>query len=412
MNKIFQLQQKRAQTLATATELLDRGLNTAEDKERYRSLLADADTAQSDIDSLQAIERALGGGSVSPAKSTAPAAPAIVTTRTEHSADEKATRRAKLNAAWRHILRNGYDPNDRQYRDLVTTSSTTGAPLVPQEFQSVFTEAEKFIGSLASLVTRHDQETGRPVRFPIVDDTGSSSTMSYLTESSSSTGLEADPTLSSVVTGTDTLVTQIRYSWQELSDAFDLESFLRRIAAVRVARAVNYALSTGTDNGTSTALPNSPTGGLLGSVSAVVNQGALANGITYANLAVLAGSVDHQYYLNGGFMGSPSVFNYLLQQVDTTGKPLYPIVDGVMQVAGKPFYPNAAMPAYNTASSNVVLFGDFSKQYGAVFDGGVSVKITNERYAELLEGAMIVYTRVGATNLLSNAVAAFKTAAS
>ena len=130
------------------------------------------------------------------------------------------------------------------------------------------------------------------------------------------------------------MLTTVKYSLQLLEDANGFENWIKDIAGLRVAGAVEYTLTLGKDNGTNTALPNSPTGGLLTNVTTGATTSSLAAGIIYANLVALAGSVDHAYSVNVAYMSSGSVHNYLLTQVDSTGRPSYV---------------NAAMPAYNAA---------------------------------------------------------------
>ena len=114
-------------------------------------------------------------------------------------------------------------------------------------------------------------------------------------------------------------------------------------------------------------------------------------------------------------MASPSVFDFLVAQVDTTGRPLYHKFDpntDLLLVAGKPLYINNAMPAYNTASSPIVLFGDFSRSLAYLDGAGMRIKILNERYADTLESAALIYQRIGSAALLSTAVKSLVTSAS
>jgi len=92
--------------------------------------------------------------------------------------------------------------------------------------------------------------------------------------------------------------------------------------------------------------------------------GTLAAGPTYAQLSALAGAVDRSYYQTGSFMASPTVETFLRFQVSTTGKPLYKVDPdtGLLTIAGRVLYPNAAMPAAGTPSAPLVLFGDYSKE--------------------------------------------------
>jgi HK97 family phage major capsid protein len=214
-------------------------------------------------------------------------------------------------------------------------------------------------------------------------------------------------------------VSSVIFSVQELSDSFDLESFLNRIAGLAVARAREVAVTVGTTNdGTNTVLPNSPAGGMLAGVSAGVTQsaGTLAAGITYAQLSALAGSVDRSYYANGAFMASPSVETALRSQVDSTGRPLYQVGDdGLLIIAGRKLYPNSAMAASGTASAKLVLFGDFSRAYSLLSVDGVKIKILSNNSSPnlaLLTREMLIYTRLGATTGVSNAVKALVSAAS
>ena len=113
-------------------------------------------------------------------------------------------------------------------------------------------------------------------------------------------------------------------------------------------------------------------------------------------------------------MASPSVFNLLLTQTDATGRALYSIDPntGLMMVAGKPLYVNAAMPAYNTASSPVVLFGDYSSAYAYLNGGGIRIRVLVERFKDTNSGAMVVYHRLGSAALVNGAVKSLVTAAS
>jgi HK97 family phage major capsid protein len=401
--RIQELTIEKNQLIATASALLDQG-----DMNQYRAVLKEVDALTSTIDSLNQIQRMLGRNTKPESVPAAITAPTVTATLTSEQ------RAANRNRAYRHLLRNGYKPGAFEQRDI-TVSNTDGA-LVSQDFDKAYIAAQKWAGPIATLVKyRKVAGSGAPTKFTITDDTAS--TMTYLSETSNAAGAEAEPSMSSTVPGTDTLVTLVKYSFQELDDANDIEGFIRDLAFVRASRAAEYALTLGKDNGTETQLPNSPTGGLLGSVGAGVTQsaGQLAAGPTYAQLANLAGSVDHAYYAapNSGFMASPSVFNLLVSQTDTTGRPLYAFnEDGLLVIAGKPLYVNNAMPAYNAASSPVVLFGDYSRRYAYLDGGGLQIKILAERFADTLEGAAVIYQRLGAANLVPNSVKSLVSAAS
>lgn len=403
MDKIAALQQEKNDAIRRCMVLVNAGLSTEEQRAEHTKLTTRMNEIEDDLVSLRKIDSHFAK-QPAPAPVAAPSpAPKVEVIA---SPGEERAQRARVNAAWRSYLETG------ERRDL--SESGTGAALLPQEFSGVFTEAQKFYGPIGAMVKQEYEPNGRLRKLVISDDTAS--TMTYVAEDgSTASGVEEDPTLSSTIPGTDALVTRITYSIQALDDAFDLEGFLRSNATVRVSRAIEWALTVGQDNGTNTPLPNSPTGGLLAGVSAGVTQGALADGVSYSALSQLAGTVDYQYRINGSFMVNPTTFTYLTEQVDSTGRPLYAFGDdGLLYIAGKPVQVNAAMASYSTASKPAVLFGDFSRQYAYLNGGGVRIKILSENVggAENFKRTMLVYHRIGAAQLLTNAVKSFVTAAS
>lgn len=400
-SKIVELKSKRGQILSEAQALLLRGLNTSEQKAEYQKMLADVDIIDGDISTLEKIERTL------PKQPAPAAAPAVITNR-----DSK-ERRRKVNTAWRSLLLHGYNNTRPEQRDI--TIATDGTVLIPQEFSKVIIEAQKFYGPIANLVKRIDSDNGRPWKLVNSDDTAS--TMTYIPETGATAGVEADPTSQSTIPGTDSLVSVIKYSRQELEDAEDLQAFIQSVSGLRVARSVEHALTVGKDNGGNSALPNSPVGGLLANVPTGTTTASLAAGIGYSDLVNLAGSVDHAYYVKGVYMASPSVHNYLLGQKDSTSRPYYNVdpETGLLMINGKPLYVNNAMPAYNVASSPVCLFGDFSRALVYLNGsgvGGMKIRVLTERYADVVEGAALIYTRLGSATLINGSVKALVTAAS
>jgi len=325
--------------------------------------------------------------------------------------------RAKINAAAKVFFKSGSAALTPEQRALLTNTDSAGGALVSQSFDQAFLEASKFYGPVWDLVHRKDSDNGAPTKLVVTDAT--SQAFSLVTQGTTSGSSKAQsPTVFSDIVGTDDLVSSVIFSVQELSDSFDLESFLNRIAGLAVARAREVAVTVGTTNdGTNTVLPNSPAGGMLAGVSAGVTQsaGTLAAGITYAQLSALAGSVDRSYYANGAFMASPSVETALRSQVDSTGRPLYQVGDdGLLIIAGRKLYPNSAMAASGTASAKLVLFGDYSRFY-SVNAGDVKIKVlSNDGSPSLAFNTreMLIYTRLAATTGVSNAVKALVSAAS
>ena len=316
--------------------------------------------------------------------------------------------RSRISDAWRSYLKDGHAAlraNIPEHRDLQTSTDVDGAALIPTAFESEIATAVKFIGPIASLVSVSHQPTGSGRKVPTSDDT--SAYMKYLPETGSATALEADPTLfSTLQPGSDTLIATVLYSKQEAADADDIGKFLADLAGVRVARGLEYAVTLGTDNSPAkTALPNNP--GLLGGVTAGVT-GAALTGPTYANLTALKASVDHAYRVgpNHGFTVNQTTHDWLVSQVDSTGRPLYKFNpnSGLLMVAGSPVYINTALASYNAASSPVALYGDYSKSYRLIDAGGLRVRVLTERYADQFLNQALFYQRVQGARLFNAAV--------
>jgi HK97 family phage major capsid protein len=322
--------------------------------------------------------------------------------------------------AWRSYLKDGHSglrSNIAEHRDLQTSTDAGGAALVPAEFESEIATAVKYIGPVASLVSVSHQTTGHGRKIPTSDDTGAGAYMTYLPETGATLTLEADPTLfSTLQPGSDTLIASVLYSKQEAADADDIGKFLADLAAVRVARGLEFAVTKATDNSPAhNVLPNSPTGGLLGNVTAGVTGVALT-GPTYANLTALKASVDHANRVgpNHGFMVNQTTHDFLVAQVDTTGRPLYKFDPntGLLMVAGSPVFINTALASYTAASSPVVLYGRYDKAYRLIDAGGLRVRVLTERFADQLLNQALFYQRVQGARLFNTAVKSLTTAAS
>jgi HK97 family phage major capsid protein len=410
---IFELRTKRDESIRKAEILLtSKGANSKEYKE-----------AKADIDSLndliQLRERAGINTTPAPVPTPTPvaAAPAIITETSE-------ARSKKVTDAARQFFRHGMNHVNREMRDLLTTSDTTGGALNSQFFNDVFQQAARFWGPVWTMVNRKDNDAGNPTKFPITSDVDR--TFSLNSEgNTSSLSVNQSPTVFSDVNNTDTIISSVIYSIQEMEDFSSsvggIEKWLMSIMGVAASRAWEQAVTLATTNdGTNTALPNSTAGGLLAVAAANVavtqTAGTLSAGPTTAQLQALAGSVDRAYYQNGSFMTSPSVETFLRSQVDSTGRQLYCIdpETGYLRIAGRLVVPNVAMPALGTASKPLVIFGDYSKAWN-VLNAGLKFKVVTYDGSAALTfntNELIAYSRFGQSAGVSNAVASLISAAS
>jgi HK97 family phage major capsid protein len=405
---IFQLRSKRDESIRKAeTILTSKGANSAE----YKDVKADIDSMN---ELIQLQERAGINTSSAPAPTPAPIpAPTIITVTSE-------ARAKKVTEAARQFFRHGMNHVNQEQRDLLTTGDTIGGALNSQFFDDVFQQAAKYYGPVWTMVNRKDDAVGNPAKFPVTSDVDR--TFSLATEGTTSAlSVNQDPIVFSDVINTDTILSAVVYSRQEVEDAYDLEAWLMSIAGTAVSRAWEHAVTLSqTNDGTNTALPSSTAGGLLAVAAAnpgvTQTTGTLAAGITTANLQALAGSVDRAYYQNGSFMASPSVETFLRSQVDSTGRQLYCIDPntGYLIIAGRPLVPNVAMPANGTASKPLVIFGDYSKAWN-VLNAGLRLKVISSDGSPVLAyntRELIMWSRLGQSAGVSNAVASLISAAS
>lgn len=288
-------------------------------------------------------------------------------------------------------------------RDLTSgLGDSAGGAIVPQQFLQEFVYALKAYADLPSLVTAKLNEA-QPTKFNRVDDTAHGMTLVAETASSSST--QADSTQSSTIIDTDALVTRVTYSKQFEDDAFDFQKFLNEIAAVRVSRTLEAAITNATD-AAGTALPNSISGGLIGnapSAGTLAASGAVAIG----DLKTLYSSIDAAYRKAAVFMGHQSVNDYLATLTTTNGDLVFKQYDGEgrLLVLGRPFVVNASMKNLSATSGPVLSFGDLKNAFGIVLRD-LQIQVVSE-LPGLVENNLrsaVISARFAGTQLVPNAV--------
>jgi HK97 family phage major capsid protein len=306
-------------------------------------------------------------------------------------------RNHKMNAAQLRDLFHGVRV---EVRDLLT--STTGLT-TPQAYQD-WTAATKFVGPLVGLVTRYDR-VGKPnyVKTSVIDDTAT--TMSFVAEAGSTSATEADPSSINVeIVASDVILSKLRYSIQLEQDAFEFQKFLTTVAAARVARGLNYVLTTGKDQGTGTALPNNISGGLLSSAAVAGTVSTGAGSIGYSDLMTLKSACDSSFRQNAVYMVSQALHDIMEAQKDSTSRPYYEHDnEGYLLVAGQRCYTNSAMVF--SSGQPAVLYGDFSRAVGFL-DGGSSAMIIKEApgLIENMKHELLIWSRIGSAPLLTNSV--------
>jgi HK97 family phage major capsid protein len=307
-------------------------------------------------------------------------------------------RRDAINKAFRQYALTGRIEN----RDLVTTSDTTGGALIPQEFLGVLIEAQKFYGPIASKVKQKvTDNNGRPMKISYANDTSNGLTL--LSTEGSSSPAETDPAFVSKILGVDTVTGGlVKVSFQELEDSnFNLDTWLRDAFSIRYARGIESAVTKGVDSA-GTTLPNQATGGLLATATAGTTTAALADGIGWDDLTAAYGALDPAYIVNASWVMNSATRAYLLGLKDGFGRPYFQPNPSTSEpfafLMGLPVVLCQSMPNM-AASAKPILLGDLEASYLLRTDGAPSILRLNERYADSLEVAFFLWSRIGGTSL-------------
>jgi HK97 family phage major capsid protein len=327
----------------------------------------------------------------------------VITERNQH--------RSRLNKAWRMHLEGRFDDSIPELRDI-TSNTSAGGSLVPNEFQSGFVSAAlKHFAPLAQFVRTRVSSNGRPVKVSRVTDTAHG--MVLINEGGGTSVPEVDPTFSSSDVFTDAFSTgQIRFSNQLLQDsAFDMEQFLTGLADIRYGRGLEAILTRGVDS-SGTTTPNNP--GILSVAAVGTTTATLAAGVGYKDLVNLFDALDVGYLPRAVWMMTSKTRNVLLASEDSTSRSYYvpaPNVDGLDMLLGKPIVINQSLDQLGTANAIPIVFGSLWDGYEMI-SSDLRVTTLRERYADVNESALIASTRVGSAGLATGALQSLKLAAS
>ena len=405
MRSIASITAERNGLLAQATRMVQLNeVRSTQQKADYKSLLDRADTLSNDLAMLATADRSL--------RTTPAPAPAVETAAVAVVPEKKKRSKSARNTAYRNFLmRKPFEKRD------VTTSSSgdNGAALIAEDFQSAWTAATKQYGPLLSLIRMVTKTDGSPTRVPLADPT--SQTLTYLAEDASTSGIEQDATTALLLPYTDTLVSFTKASLQLFEDAEvtgGLEGFIRENLMGIVARGLEQAVLSGTD-GSDTDLPNNP-GYLNSAVTGATMAGVSA--ITYVDLQALWASLDASYRSAPGaaWYASQVSHDKIAGILDSENRPIFKYDDaGLLRVFGKPVYiagTSSGMPSIGTASSPVVLLGDFSRAIVAV-QRPMETRVLRERFiADSMEYGYVSHARIGSAVGIADAVKALVTPAS
>ncbi len=308
--------------------------------------------------------------------------------------------RATYNRAFRDYV-NGR--TSKELRD-VTSASASGLFLIPQLFAVELTQAQRTYGPLGTLV--NTVVGTQPHRFALSDDTQNNFTV--LPETNSISGLESDPSLSSVlISETDSCVRVVKASIQTVRDSnFSIESFINDIAGQAYAQSVELNLTTGLDKPSGSQLIHTTSGGILAAMAAgSANVTAAANGaVAASDLDALYAALPYAYRVSkyARFMASPSVHDAIAALKGSDGRYVYSRnpETGNLAVQGIDLVVDNAMPAINaTGSKPLVVLADRHRYWVAV-NSGLRVQVLRERYIDNLQVGFVLSYRLGSQQAL------------
>lgn len=303
---------------------------------------------------------------------------------------------AEMEKEERSVLRTGF-VSSTEFRAQGVGTTTAGGFAVPQAFRDTLIERQVEIGAVRAEATVITTDTGATLPWPTSDD--SANVGAILAENTQVT--EQDVTLGQGTLDAYMYTSKlVRVSLQLIQDSgFPIDSWLPKILGERIARAQNAHFTTGT--GTA-----QPDGIQTNATSAVTFAVGNTTSVTYAGMVTLIESIDPAYRRNAKFMvRSASAFRSL---VDTTGRPLW---EPSLQAGtpdsflGYPIVINPDMPAA-AANAKSILFGDFRAAYVIRDVTGVQTLRLEERYADFLQVAFLLFQRSDGTLQQSSAVRA------
>ncbi|CAN5750348.1 hypothetical protein BH10ACI4_BH10ACI4_16940 [soil metagenome] len=403
--------EQRNKLMHDAGTLMQGSNITAEIRNKFDAMMADADVLDADIKRTERTE----AFEAEQRSATRPPRGNPGEQRTEGDERTKSEKRAfsdwvrtgTISAENRAFLRT----QQIEQRDLgVGTPGangiTGGSVLVPVGFDPQLNIAQKSYGAIVGAVRQFNTDGGEGIRVSLANDTTQGLTVIGEAVAVS----ENDPALSGFTSYTDTLTTgMVRVSNQLLQDsAFNVEQFIQESFGQRYYRGLAQMITQG--NGSNIASIVS------GATVAVTLATGGATSIAYSNLVDLYAALDPAYLDSSSFVMNSTTRANLMKLTDSYGRPLLQSdVNGVPfnSIFGRPIL----ISQYSdnmTANKVPILFGDLAAGYTYRKAGNIAIRRLDERYAELNETAFLGFVRCGGytTDAGTHPIVSLKMAAS
>jgi HK97 family phage major capsid protein len=284
---------------------------------------------------------------------------------------------------------------------MSTTTGSQGGYLIPQGFSGSLEEAKKWFGGISGTVNKFTTGSGNPFPWPTINDTTNKGRIIGQNVQVVETDLTfGQVTFQAYIGSSDLILIPLAL----IEDSyFDMEALAARLLGIRLGRLYNLKCTVGTGTG-------EPTGIVTAAVTAGnVTQLGTGNtaSIAYNNLVDLQHSVDPAYRENDSskWMFSDTMLKLLKKLVDGNNRPLWQpsltssfqqgaaVMTGYKpQILGNEYVVNQDM-AIPGASAYSVLFGDMSAFKVREVNGGTTVLVLRERYADSLQLGMTAFQR-------------------
>lgn len=389
------MREKRAKLIEDARALFNGESVTAEDRAKFDTMMAEADTLKGDIDRIEAADKLEAELRSAAGPVAAGGSGKSVDETQDEAAREKRILRAYLSGNVRALsdqdrqsfaqrLGNITDASGNPIQNAAGTGDANGSGLtIAPLFQRELLVAMKAFGGVRGAARDIATDTGASLPWPTMDDTSNVATII-----GENTQVPADTDLSfgSRQIGSYTYRSGVlTISLQLLQDsAFDFDALIRSAMATRFARGQNAHFTNGDGNG-------KPQGILVGAAAGPTVAKAA---ITFDNLIDLEHSVDPAYRQGASYMFNDATLKALRQIKDAQGRYLWQAganTGAPDTLNNRPYSINQDMPVIG-ASAKSVVFGDFNN-YIIRDVLGMQMMVLRERYADYLQVGYISFMR-------------------
>lgn len=380
MGKLKKLKEQRA-TAYNALEQMRQECDgrefTAEEQQRWDTMLADYDKADS---AVEAEERFMD---ISRKQAEDRFNQSRPNTKQNDETDSLVYR-----SAFHDYVLNGANGISPESRTIITQrdklAGVSSGILVPTELASSVEVALKTYGGMFEAGELFHTSRGGDLVLPTINDTDAKAVI--VSEYTQNT--RRAPTFGSVTLKSHTYRTPtIPLSEELLQDsAFDLDALLTNLMSESFGRGINEHLTNGTGSGQ----PK----GIVTCATACTSK-ATANALTLDNILDLLKSVDSAYARNGKFMFNRNTLYELMRIKDQNGRFIWQegTRDGMpATLFGKEYIINDDMADIGAGKASV-LFGDL-KKYKIRMVKSFRVKRLNELLAEYLSIGLLGFARV------------------